>query len=99
MFGRTVVGGLATPTGGHMTLQLAGNQTGTETVSSKMVTDTTSRASTAGQTTLAMKTAGMGEGYMLYVNCISCISFKYIPKDSECFINMFNVWHKLINLL
>ena len=96
MFGRTVVGGLATPTGGHMTLQLAGNQTGTETASSKMVTNTTSRASTAGQTTLAMKTAGMGEGYMLYVNCIS---FKYIPKDSECFINMFNVWHKLINLL
>ena len=99
MFGRTVGGGLIIQTGGHMTLQLAGNQTGTETASSKMVTNTTSRVSTAGQTTLAMKTAGMGEGYMLYVNCISYISFKYIPKDSECFINMFNVWHKLINLL
>ena len=31
MFGRTVGGGLITLTGGHMTLQLAGNQTGTET--------------------------------------------------------------------
>ena len=60
MFGRTVGGGLITPTGGHMTLQLAGNQTGTETASSKMVTNTTIRVSTAGQTTLAMKTAGMG---------------------------------------
>ena len=64
MFGRTVGGGLIIQTGGHMTLLLAGNQTGTETSSSKMVTNMTSRASTAGQTTLAMKTAGMGEGYM-----------------------------------
>ena len=55
MFGRTVGGGLIIQTGGHMTLQLAGNQTGTETASSKMVTNTTIRAST-----LAMKTAGMG---------------------------------------
>lgn len=80
MFGRTVGGGLIIQTGGHITLQLAGNQKGTETVSSKMVTNTTSRASTAGQTTLAIKTAGMGEGYMLYVNCISCISFNTFPK-------------------
>ena len=99
MFGKRVGKHLPIQTGGHLNSLMERNQIGTETVSSKMVTNMTIRVSTAGQTTLAMNTAGMGGGYMLYVNCISCISFKYIPKDSECFINMFNVWHKLINLL
>ena len=69
MFGRTVGGGLIIQTGGHMTLQLAGNQTGTETASSKMVTNTTIRVSTAGQTTLAMKTAGIPKIQNVFSTC------------------------------
>ena len=68
MCGRTVGGGLATHTGGHMSGATAGNRTGTETASSKTGTRGTSRASTAGQTTPAIKTAGMGGGYTLCVN-------------------------------
>ena len=68
MFGRIVGGGLATPTGGRMFGAMEGNQTGTETVSSKTGTSGTSRVSTAGLTTPAIKTAGMGGGYTLCVN-------------------------------
>ena len=68
MCGRIVGGGLATPTGGRMFGATAGNQTGTETASSKTAISGTSRVSTAGLTTPAMKTAGMGGGYTLCVN-------------------------------
>ena len=68
MFGRTVVGGLATPTGGRMFGAMEENPTETGTVSSKTATSGTSQASTAGQTTPAIRTAGMGGGYMLCVN-------------------------------
>ena len=68
MFGRTVGGGFATPTGGRMFGATAGSPTGTETASSKTGTSGTSQASMAGQTTPAIKTDGMGGGYTLCVN-------------------------------
>ena len=68
MFGRIVEGGFATPTGGRTSGATAGSPTGTETASSKTGTSGTSRVSTAGLTTLAINTAGMGGGYTLCVN-------------------------------
>ena len=68
MFGRTVGGGLATPTGGRTFGATAGSPTGTETASSKTGTSGTSRVSTAGLTTPVIRTAGMGGGYTLCVN-------------------------------
>ena len=68
MCGRIVGGGFATLTGGRMFGATAGSPTGTGTASSKTGTSGTSRVSTAGQTTLAIKTAGMGGGYTLCVN-------------------------------
>ena len=68
MCGRIVGGGLATPTGGRMFGATAGSPTGTETASSKTGTSGTSRVSTAGLTTPAIRTAGMGGGYTLCVN-------------------------------
>ena len=71
MCGRIVGGGLATPTGGRMFGATAGSPTGTETASSKTGTSGTSRVSTAGQTILAILTAGLTGGSTLCVNCIS----------------------------
>ena len=68
MFGRTVGGGLATPTGGRMFGATEGNQTGTETASSKTGTSGTSLVSTDGLTTPAIRTPGIGGGYTLCVN-------------------------------
>ena len=70
MCGRIVGGGLATLTGGRTSGATAGSPTGTETASSKTGTSGTSRVSTAGLTTLVIRTAGMGGGYMLCVNCM-----------------------------
>ena len=68
MCGRIVGGGLATQTGGRMFGATAGSPTGTETASSKTATSGTSLVSTAGLTTPAIWTAGIGGGYTLCVN-------------------------------
>ena len=57
----------------YLSIYMAGNPTGTATTaaSSKTGTSGTSRVSTAGLTTPAIRTAGPTGGSMLCVNCIS----------------------------
>ena len=57
----------------YLSIYTAGNPTGTATTaaSSKTGTSGTSLVSTAGLTTPAILTAGLGGGSMLCVNCIS----------------------------